>query len=129
MASTGNTALPQLESGTLKAIGTIGAHRNPYLPDLPTLQEQAPEFGEFHKLTAELRPRNFLVGPKGMPPELVAKLNKALQEALADPLVTQALTKAKLGKHYGDPKQLQALFARLPVLTNVLKQAGTRILD
>src|SRR5690606_32343114 len=33
------TTLPQIQNGTLKALGVAGAKRSPILPDVPTMKE------------------------------------------------------------------------------------------
>jgi tripartite-type tricarboxylate transporter receptor subunit TctC len=74
------TAVPQIEGKTVKGYAVTSKDRCPVLKDLPTLQEAGLsdfEFVIWHGLYA----------PAGTPPEIVAKLNAALQKALADPNV------------------------------------------
>jgi len=63
--------------GQLRALATTGAKRSPLFPDLPTVAEAGlPGYAsEIHY---------GLVAPAGTPPEIVAKLNTALNAALAD---------------------------------------------
>ena len=129
MAATSFTALPLIETGSVKVLGTIGKTRSPYVPNVPTLEEQTPQFREFHALIAELKPWNSLVGPRGLPEPIVKKLTATLKEALGDPEVIDGLTKARLGIRYGDDAELGRLFQRLPILTDVLRRAGTKLLD
>jgi tripartite-type tricarboxylate transporter receptor subunit TctC len=78
-------ALPQMESGALKAIGLVGTSRNPAVPDLPTIAEQgypgivgASWFGLF--------------GPAGMTPELTGLLNDKVAAAMSSPDLKGKLT-------------------------------------
>jgi len=64
-------------SGKLKALGVTTAQRWPQTPDIPAISETLPgyEASIWYGISA----------PKGMPPEIVAILNKAVNAALADP--------------------------------------------
>ena len=81
------TALPQARGGTLRALGITSPQRWPGLPDIPTIAETVPGYSAmvYYGMSA----------PKGTPPEIVATLNKAVNEALRDP--TLAARFAKLG--------------------------------
>lgn len=74
------TAVPQIEGKTVKGYAVTSKDRLPVLKDLPTLQEAGLpdlEFVIWHGLYA----------PAGTPQDVVAKLNAALQKALADPKI------------------------------------------
>ena len=129
LPATSFNALPLAAAGKVKIIGAVGWQRNPYLKNVQTLAEQAPEFEQFNMLTGQLMPWNGLVGPKGMPTEVVAILSEALQKALQDPGVVAALATAKLGVRYGDQKTLEDLFKRLPIVTEILKHAGVKFVE
>jgi tripartite-type tricarboxylate transporter receptor subunit TctC len=78
-------SIPQLRSGTIKVFAVAARSRLAQLPDIPTAEEAGlPEFevSHFHALFA----------PKGTPKTVVAKLNAASVEALADPAVHRRLT-------------------------------------
>jgi tripartite-type tricarboxylate transporter receptor subunit TctC/uncharacterized membrane protein YphA (DoxX/SURF4 family) len=68
--------MPHVTSGRLKVLAITGAKRSPVFPDIPTVAEQG--FGSF---AAE--PWYGLLGPANLPPEIVARLSKAIEEALA----------------------------------------------
>lgn len=78
----------QVQSGQLKAIAVTTKDRFPIVPDVPAASESgllpgydvATWYGFF--------------GPRGIPPEIVAKLNKALNEAIKDEAVRDKLIKA-----------------------------------
>lgn len=76
----GAAALPQVRAGKIKAIANLSPQRSPSIPDIPTSDEGgAPGlymsgwFGFF--------------APKGTPKDIVAKLNAAMVQALAEPAV------------------------------------------
>lgn len=67
-----------VRQGRLRALAVTGASRSPLFPDLPTVAEAG-----LPGYVAELH--YGLVAPGGTPPEIVARLNHALNGALADP--------------------------------------------
>ena len=76
----GAAALPQVRAGTIKAIANLSPQRSPSIPDIPTSDEggvpglyMSGWFGFF--------------APKGTPKDVIAKLNGAMMQALADPAV------------------------------------------
>lgn len=87
----------QIKAGKVKAYAVTTAGRVAALPDLPTLQEAGLagfEMSVWHGLWA----------PKDTPPEVVAKLEAALAEALEDPKVVERL--ADLGTVPVPPDQV-----------------------
>ena len=73
-----STALPQIQSNTVKAIATLGLERAPGLEQLPTAQEQGLpglDCGSWSSLSF----------PKGTPDEIVRHLAKAVDEAVETP--------------------------------------------
>jgi tripartite-type tricarboxylate transporter receptor subunit TctC len=79
-----------IKAGQLRALAVTTAKRNAALPDVPTVAETLPGF--------EASAWFGMAGPKGMPAEVVEKMNKAINTAIADPAVKTRL--AELG---GDP--------------------------
>lgn len=62
-------------SGKIKVLGVAGLKRDPAYPDVPTLDEQGLK-------GFDGRINYLVVGPKGMPPDIVSKLNAAINTAL-----------------------------------------------
>jgi tripartite-type tricarboxylate transporter receptor subunit TctC len=94
------TALPQAQSGAIRAIGAGMAARMRALPSLPTLQEQGLKGFECYTWNAILAPAN-------TPPPIVAQLNGAINKALADPTVFARLQEAGIDPTPGStPEQL-----------------------
>ena len=71
-------ALPHIRAGKLKALGVTSSHRLAMLPDAMTVAESG--YPGYSSATWYA-----LFGPGRMPPDIVAKLNDAVQKALADP--------------------------------------------
>ncbi|OZI37372.1 ABC transporter substrate-binding protein [Bordetella genomosp. 10] len=90
--SSAAAAIPMIQSGKLRALAVTTAERIPTLPDVPTVQESGvPDYAVplWHGLIA----------PKGTPPEIVEKINAAVNSALqstdlAEKLKAEGLTPA-----------------------------------
>ena len=73
-----------IRSGKLRALATLGLTRIPVLPELPTVAEQGyPGF----KITN----RYGLLAPAGVPPAIVAAINRVVSDGMHTPQVTQRL--------------------------------------
>jgi len=83
-------SISHIKAGTLRALGVTAGKRSPALPDVPTIGETVPGY--------EAVVWYGIVAPKGTPPEIVATLNKAVNEVLADPKL-----KARLAELGGEP--------------------------
>jgi tripartite-type tricarboxylate transporter receptor subunit TctC len=70
------SSLPHIQGGKLRALGVTTAQRSPALPDVPTVAETVPgyEASAFFGMSV----------PKGTPSEIIEKLNKEMNAALAD---------------------------------------------
>ena len=81
------SSLPHIQAGKLRALGVTTATRSPSLPDVPTVGETVVgyEASAFFGMSA----------PKGTPKEVIDKLNKEINAALADPKMNAKL--AELG--------------------------------
>jgi tripartite-type tricarboxylate transporter receptor subunit TctC len=77
------TALGQARGGSVRALGVSSPQRWPGLADIPAIAETVPgyESSVFYGMSA----------PKGTPPEIIAILNKAVNEALTDPRLVARL--------------------------------------
>lgn len=104
-----STALPQIQNGTVKALGWTGVKRSSLIPEVPTIAEAGlPGFD----ITGWVG----IAGPAGIPAHIVQRLHEALSVAikdgdlrgkimaqgyaidLIDPTTFQALVKADLAK-------------------------------
>jgi tripartite-type tricarboxylate transporter receptor subunit TctC len=76
--------VPQIRGGKVRAIALASKDRNPAVPDVPTMAEWGvPDF--------EVGTWSALIGPRGLPADVVQKLNAAVAAVLADPAVRQRL--------------------------------------
>jgi tripartite-type tricarboxylate transporter receptor subunit TctC len=83
--ATSPTAVPQVRAGKLRALGVSTAKRISALPDVPTIAEAGvPGF--------EASGANGLVGPAGMPPAIVERLNAAVVRIVKDPAMSKYLS-------------------------------------
>jgi tripartite-type tricarboxylate transporter receptor subunit TctC len=83
-----STVLPQIQSGKLRAIAVIDAQRSKLFPQFPTVAESGlPDFS---------MPNTFIgvLGPAGMPPALVQRINNEVQKAAQTPSVRRVLEEA-----------------------------------
>jgi tripartite-type tricarboxylate transporter receptor subunit TctC len=83
-----SAALGQIQGGKLKALAVTGKDRFPAVPEVPAAIESGLLPG--YDVTTWYG----VFGPRGLPPAVIARLNKALNEAVADPGVRDRLTKA-----------------------------------
>jgi tripartite-type tricarboxylate transporter receptor subunit TctC len=116
------TAMPLAQAGKVRAIGAGMAQRLAAMPDLPTLQEQGlPGF--------ECYTWNAFLAPAGTPAPIVAKLNAAVNKALADPAVSGALEKAGITPTPGSTPQSTEAFvkAELAKWAPIIKASGAHI--
>ena len=92
----GAVALPQVRGGTIKALVNLSPKRSASMPDIPTSDESGVPglymsgwFGFF--------------APKNTPKDIIARLNGAMTQALADPSVKSRF--AELGLDVASPEQ------------------------
>lgn len=76
------TAHPQIKAGKVRALGVTGRTRNPSLPEVPTIAEAG-----VSGYAAE--PWYTVSVPRGVPPELMRRLNADLNTALKSPDLAQ----------------------------------------
>ncbi|MEQ1659714.1 MAG: tripartite tricarboxylate transporter substrate-binding protein, partial [Hylemonella sp.] len=114
-------ALPHLASGKLKALAVTTATRAPQMPDVPTLQEAGvPGYDASNWLA--------LLGPAGMPKEIVQRLNSEIAKLMAQPDTQKALFDAGVQVSLSTPEGLTKLMQDETVKWNkIVKDAGVSI--
>ena len=112
---------PYIKSGQLRALGTGGAKRSKVLPDVPTIAEAGVPGYEMSAWFG-------LVGPPGMPRELVARVRADFIRALAQPDVKERLASQGLDLISDTPEQFSAyLKSELVKWAKVIKESGARL--
>jgi len=116
------TALPQAQSGAIRAIGAGMATRMRAMPELPTLQEQGLKSFECYTWNA-------ILAPAGTPQPIVDRLGEAVNKALDDPTVFKRLQEAGIDPTPGStPKQAAAFIkAELAKWGPIIKASGAHI--
>jgi tripartite-type tricarboxylate transporter receptor subunit TctC len=71
------SSLPHIKSGKFRVLGVMDDKRLPQVPDAPTFKEQGYDF------VAPLR--YYVSAPGGTPKDVVNKLNRSINEVIADP--------------------------------------------
>jgi len=113
-----SVAAPQIASGKLRAIAVSTAERSPLLPEVPTLAEQGITGFAYDAWVA-------LIGPAGLPSDVVTRVYDATMVALNRPDVQEVLRKQGLTKVGNSPQQAAQLFAAdLARHTKLAKEAG-----
>ncbi len=98
------TGMPHVRDGRLRALGVTSLKRSPLAPDLPAIADVLPGF--------ESNTWFGLYGPKGLPADIVARVNKAANEALADPEVLDKLSRLGIAPATSTPAQLSSMVAQ-----------------
>jgi tripartite-type tricarboxylate transporter receptor subunit TctC len=82
-------AVPQLRAGKLRALAIDGTQRSPLLPGVPAFGERGLAQAVFDRWYA-------VAGPAGLPTPVVQRLEAALGQVLADPVVRRRLLRQSL---------------------------------
>jgi len=99
--SSAATALPHVQSGTLKALAVTTAKRLPALPNVPTVAEAGlPGY--------EVDLWHGLIAPKGLPHTIADKINKATNESLTLKDTAEKLATDGAAPAGGTPEQFMA---------------------
>jgi tripartite-type tricarboxylate transporter receptor subunit TctC len=93
-----SAVLGQVQSGQLKALAVTGKDRFPAVRDVPAAIESGLLPG--YDVTTWYG----VFGPHGIPPGVIAKLNKTINESLAEQALQERLTKAGVVVHGSTPE-------------------------
>ena len=99
-----STYVEQVKAGTLRALAITTPKRWAPLPDVPTLSEQGMPNFEATGWVA-------IVGPKGLPADVVAKVNKVTNDFVSSKEGIEAMDKLGMVPAGGTPEQLKAFMA------------------
>jgi len=114
-------ALQHIKAGTVKALGVASSERSPALPDVPTFAEAG---------FPDMRVAVWwgVMGPAGMPKEVVTHLNREIVAALSSPDMKARLDTLSAQPIGGTPEQFAAFFAdETTRWAQVVKASGAKV--
>jgi len=115
------TVAPHLKTGRLRALAVTSAEPSQLAPNLPTIAASGLPGYEAVSLYA-------LFAPAGTPPAVVARLNREIVRALAQPEVKDRLFVSGLESVGGSPAQLAAtLKSEMTRMGKLIREAGIRV--
>jgi tripartite-type tricarboxylate transporter receptor subunit TctC len=117
-------AKPQIETGALRGLAVSTAQRSLLLPELPTMIESGyPSF--------EMPGWGGFIARAGTPPDIVAKLNKEIRRAVAQPALQQKLIAAGMEPppDYGPAEVGQFIADDIARWTKFVDAVGVEHLD
>jgi len=116
-------AIPHMKTGKLRALGVTAAKRSSALPDVPTIGESGLPGFDFDGFMG-------LVGPAGLPSDIIARLNREVNAAVADPKIRARLLESGLELGGGKPEQLAAIMkTQADTMIQLAKSAGIKPVD
>ena len=98
------SGLPHVQQGRLRALGITSLKRSPLLPNLPPISDTIPGFESVTWFG--------MYGPKGLPADLVQRINTAVNQALQDPDVKERLARLGIEPAGGTPQQFAAMLEK-----------------
>jgi tripartite-type tricarboxylate transporter receptor subunit TctC len=111
-------AVPQVQAGKVKALAVTGAKRSDQVPDTPSMAEAG-----YPNVDVGLWSGIF--APIATPAPIVAKLEKALSQAIRDPDVSAKLKNMAVNPGGGSPDDFKKMIdAEIVKYTDVVKQAN-----
>ena len=119
-----NTALPQVHAGRVRALAVSSARRSPFAPDVPTMEEAGvPGYsGAGSDLWMGI------MGPKGIPKPIVAKLNAELIKVMRSPAMRERLRAQFLDPWTASPEEFAAVIkSDFAKWGKIVKDSGARV--
>jgi len=114
-------AMPSIKGGRMRALAITSKVRSPLLPDVPTMGEQGYP-------AVEVQNWQGLVGPKGMPAELVKQLNAVCNQALQTAEVKEKILSQGNELGGGTPEQFATLIkTEAPRWAKVVREAKMEV--
>lgn len=117
---TPSTTLPLIREGKMVPLAITSAARSSDLPDVPTVREVG-----LPALTLDFW--NGVLAPAGTPPEIVTKLNEAINDSLRSPEMKASMNKLGLDAKIGSPQDFTAFITEeIPRWTEIVKAVGVK---
>lgn len=112
--------MPHVKSGKLRALGVASPKRSPIYPELPTIAESG--FAGY-----EATAWQGLVGPAGMPPDVVGRLNQTLAKVMAMPAVRERLIAGGLDPVADTPEEFgRFIRSEISKWSKIAKDVGAK---
>ncbi len=119
--STMPPALPNVKAGKLRALGVTGAQRSPAVPDVPTISEAGLKGYEMVLYSG-------IIGPAGIPRDVVNKLNAEIAKAVNSSDFRQTLATIGAEPVTLTPEQFAAhLRSDIDKLGAIVRAVGARV--
>lgn len=111
---------PHVQAGRVRALGVSGPKRLDAFPDLPAIAEVVPGY--------ETVAWGGVIGPAGLPKDVVDRLQSELRKALQAPAVRETLAKLQVGIDGGTSEEFRALVKReTPKWAEVVRRSGAKV--
>jgi tripartite-type tricarboxylate transporter receptor subunit TctC len=111
--------MPHVASGRLRALAVASPKRSSVYPDLPTIAETLPGF--------EAVAWQAVVGPAGMPADVVKRINEAFNKAMAEPAARKRMIEGGLDPGGGTAEALGAFIrSEKSKWTEVARSVGAK---
>jgi tripartite-type tricarboxylate transporter receptor subunit TctC len=113
--------MPFIQTGKLRPIGVVSPERIPELPDVPTMAEQG---------IKGMPPDAWqgIVAPAGTPADIIARLNRVINEGLTSPQLKAAITKLGGSPKLTTPAEFASFIATMKdEWAKVIKATGATI--
>jgi tripartite-type tricarboxylate transporter receptor subunit TctC len=118
--STTPPALPHVKAGRLRALAVTSPQRAPLLPEVPALAETLKGF--------DIVLYNGIMGPAGIPGEVVSRLNKELARMMTLPNIKEAWAKQGADPIVMTPDQVtEHLKSDISKLGKMVRAAGAKV--
>ena len=108
------SSLAFVKSGQMRALAVSTAKRSDITPDIPSMEEAGVK-------NFDINSWNGFFGPKDLPPEIVAKLNKAINDTVNDPAVKKRLADQGFDAFSGTPESFAT--AARPLVTSAARSS------
>ena len=120
MFDNSSSIAPHVQAGRVRALGVSGPVRLDAFSDLPAIQEVVPGY--------QTVAWGGIIGPAGLPAEVVSRLQAELKKALQTPSVTEVLNKLQVGIDGGTSEAFRELVRReTPKWADVVRRSGAKV--
>lgn len=92
---------PHITSGSVKPLGVSSLKATPVLPGVPPMADDLEGF--------DASPVNYITAPAGTPPDIIARLNREINEVLEMPEIIDFFQQVGADSQGGTPEDLEAL--------------------